>query len=268
MSIKVKDIGQVMEQFAPAYYKESYDNVGLMVGNNESEVKNILISLDCTLKAIDEALEKGCNLIITHHPLIFKKPDRITEDSLIGKKIIKLIKNDISVYSSHTNLDSVGGGLNDTLIRLLGFNDYEVLSPYSNEDRQSGIGRLAKLKDRITLGELLSKIKSILDINTLRYTGEDDLEVEKIAVINGSGESYIYDAIKKGANCIITGDTSYHHVLDCAEKNIAVIDGGHFATEWPALKIVSNNIKNEILKKGFTNNICISKFSKDPYKYR
>lgn len=111
---KVKDVIGVMEEFAPKTLKEDFDNVGLMVGDKEKKVEKILLALDCTLNVIEEAKEKKVDLIITHHPLIFRKPNSITTDTLIGKKIIELIKNDISLYSSHTNLDSAEKGLNET----------------------------------------------------------------------------------------------------------------------------------------------------------
>ena len=127
MTLKVRDIDKIMEEYAPARFKESYDNVGLMVGDKECEVTSILVALDCTLEVIEEAKKKGCNVILTHHPLLFKKPTNITTDTLLGRKILELIKNDINVYSSHTNLDSVKGGINDIIMEFLGFENYYII---------------------------------------------------------------------------------------------------------------------------------------------
>ncbi|MCH5139051.1 Nif3-like dinuclear metal center hexameric protein, partial [Clostridiaceae bacterium UIB06] len=225
MTLKVKDIHRIMEEHAPARFKESYDNVGLMVGDRECEVTSILVALDCALEVIEEAKKKECNLILTHHPLIFKKPNSITTDTLIGKKILQLIKNDINVYSSHTNLDSVKGGINEIVMELLGFNNYytiDLSDRRGDNDNSTGIGRIATLSEPINLSELCDKIKTSLNISVLRYSGEDSYSIKKVAVINGSGQDYFSEARRLGADCIITGDTTYHYVSDFNEEGIPV----------------------------------------------
>lgn len=271
MSLKIKHIKNIIEQYAPLDLKESYDNVGLMVGDVESEVTSVLVALDCTLEVIEEAKEKQCNLILTHHPLLFRKPSSITTETLLGRKIIELIKNDINVYSSHTNLDSVSEGLNDILMELLGLRTVEVLQTaysYKHSDKAAGIGRLAILDEPITLESFCDKVKLALGIDTLRYTGDNNMLINKIAVINGSGQDYFEIAKNKGANCILTGDTSYHYVSDCCEENIAIIDAGHFGTEWPAMKVFANVVKRKINSLGFCNDVFISEKTRDPYKNR
>jgi dinuclear metal center YbgI/SA1388 family protein len=271
MTLKVRDIDKIMEEHAPAKFKESYDNVGLMVGDRECEITSILVALDCTLEVIEEAKKKGCNLILTHHPLIFKKPANITTDTLIGKKILEIIKNNINVYSSHTNLDSVKGGINDILMELLGFNNYYTIEPSDrrgDNDNSTGIGRITTLSEPITLSEICDKIKTSLNIPFVRYSGEDSSKVKKIAVINGSGQSYFSEAKRLGADCIITGDTTYHYVSDFNEEGISIIDAGHFGTEWPAMKVVARWLKNRIESKGFENSVFESEFNKSPYKYK
>lgn len=271
MSLKVRDIDKIMEEHAPSKLKESYDNVGLMVGDMNSEVTSILVSLDCTLDVIEEAKEKGCNFIFTHHPLLFRKPANITTETLLGRKIIELIKNDINLYSSHTNLDSVTGGINDIIMKLLDLNNYTVIDPAKNrsdDESNSGIGRIAELSEPITLEELCDRIKEYLNIPFLRYAGNDLKRITKIAVINGSGQDYFNAAKALGAQCIITGDTTYHYVSDFEEEGIAVIDAGHFGTEWPAMEIVAKYLKNRIDLMGFNNSVLVSEVNKNPYKYK
>jgi dinuclear metal center YbgI/SA1388 family protein len=270
MSLSVKTISEIIEEYAPLSLKESYDNVGLMVGCLENEVSSMLVCLDCSDAVIDEAIDKGCSLILTHHPLLFHSPKSITSDTNIGRKIIKLVKNDISVYSSHTNLDSTFGGLNDILMKLLGFSDYEVIEPSHglSLDSKAGIGRVASLNSQMTFDELCTKVKEALHIENLRYCGSDEKKISKVAVINGSGKDY-FEAVKGlGVDCIITGDTSYHFVYDCLDMNIAVIDAGHFETEWPCMKFVAEFIKNRIVNMGFDSSVLISEFSRSPYKYK
>lgn len=271
MYLKIRDIHNIVERHAPSILKESYDNVGLMVGDMECKVTSVLVSLDCTLKVIEEARQNNCNLIFTHHPLLFKKPDTITADTLIGEKIIKLIENHINVYSCHTNLDSAEGGINDIIMELLDLNCNNIIEPLKNEDGREckdGIGRISELEEPIILSELCNRVKRCLGISSLRYVGHEFKLIKKIAVINGSGQNYINEAVLQGADCIITGDTTYHYVSDFEEQGIAVIDGGHFGTEWPAMRKVAVLLENEIKSLGFENSVVLSKVNMDPYKYK
>lgn len=269
MSLKLMDVKDIIEEYAPLFLQEDYDNSGLMVGDLNAEITSVLIALDCTLKVIEEAKRKGCNLILTHHPLFFKRPDSLTMDSLIGRKVNEIIKNNINVYSSHTNLDKTSNGINDIITEILGYKEWSILE--SNEYREEvvtkvGIGRLVNLDKVVTLKELLSSVKEALNIDFIRYSGNEEMTIKKIAIINGSGQDYFQKAKLAGVECIITGDTTYHNVSDLLEQGISVIDAGHFETEWPAMKTVGKFIKNRINLLGFKNLVLISEECKSPYK--
>jgi len=270
MLLKVKTIEKIMEKYAPTILKEDYDNVGLMVGDSDATVTKILIALDCTMDIISEAVDSGCNFILTHHPLLFIKPKTITRDSLVGRKIMELILNGINVYASHTNLDSASGGLNDIVTEILGFNKYKIIQPSKNSNYSwdTGIGRLVSLDEPIKLGQLCEDVKGTFNAGHIRYVGEDDALIKTIAIINGSGEDFFNESVRLGADCIITGDTKYHGVQDLKEQGIALIDAGHFATEWTPLKIFGEKLKKQLIKNGFDNQVIISKISKDPYKIK
>jgi len=267
MPLKIKDIHSILEQRAPSRYMESYDNVGLMVGDMNDEISSVLVALDCTLDVIEEAKTKGCNLIFCHHPLIFRKPASVTTGDLLGKKIIDLISKGINVYSSHTNLDSVQGGLNDIIMELLGLEETKVLDAVPGES-DSGIGRTAFLAEPVKLGELIDIVKGTLCVPALRYTGDEEKIISKIAVINGSGQSYFNAAVREGCQCIITGDTTYHYVSDLREEGIAVIDAGHYATEWPALVVFSEWLQNKINEMGHDVEVMVAETNDCPYKYK
>ena len=258
---KVQDIIEAMESLAPSFLKEDFDKVGLMIGDREKEVKKVLLALDCTLKVVEEAKENNVDLIITHHPLIFRKPSSITTDTLQGKKIIELIKNDISLYSSHTNLDSAENGLNKTITTLLGYEDSELLEVNRN-DSKAGLGRLIKLEESRSLIELVEKVKATLKIDNLRIVKGRD-RINKIAIINGSGQDFISKAISRGADCIITGDTTYHFASDYKEMGINIIDVGHFASE----QIVFFNVMNNIIEKFNDIEFILSTTEEDPYTF-
>ncbi|MGL5648012.1 MAG: Nif3-like dinuclear metal center hexameric protein [Clostridium sp.] len=260
MDILINDIINKMEEFAPSEIKESFDNVGLMVGDSKGKVQRVLLALDCTMDVIDEAIEKKCELIITHHPLIFKKPSRIVQGDLLGDKIIKLIKNNISVYSSHTNLDSAVNGINKEIVNKIGFNKSIIMDKGVEEN--IGIGRFVSLDKPIKATEIIGSIKKNLEIANIKgCIGQR--EIKNIAIINGSGSSYFEKAYEMGADCIISGDISYHYLLDYKELGLTIIDAGHFNTEWLVfLDVVKNAIK-EI--KGIT--FIKSEKTKDPYEF-
>lgn len=259
--IKVNNIIKEMELLAPTYLKEDFDNVGLMVGDKNKEVKKVLLALDCTLKVIEEAKKENVDLIITHHPLIFKRPSSITTDTLQGKKIIELIKNDISLYSSHTNLDSVENGLNDTIVSILGFDNFKILEKNKRDDK-AGLGRIVSLNESIQLEDLISKIKKSLNINNLRVVKGKD-KVNKIAIINGSGQDFIGKAVALGADCIITGDTTYHFASDYKEMEISILDVGHFASEQITFFNVMENLKEKFKDVEFIT----STVEEDPFSF-
>lgn len=263
MSIKVRDIMKEMEKIAPPFLKESYDNVGLMVGDKEKEVKKVLLALDCTKNVIKEAESVNADLIITHHPLLFRKPSRIVRDDLQGWKIIELIKNDISLYSSHTNLDSVKGGINEEIVNLLGFKNSKIIEKSNIKGfEDSGIGRIITLDEEMSVLELINIVKEKLNIQNLRAAiGKDT--VKKIAVINGSGQDFFGLASSLGADCIITGDTTYHFVSDYKEEGITILDAGHFPTEWLVFLRVMTKLEERFPEIEFIH----SEESEDPYSF-
>lgn len=256
---KVNDIIKVMEKIAPPYLKEDFDNVGLMVGDRDKCVKRVLLALDCTLKVIEEAKEKNIDLIITHHPLIFRKPNNITTDTLQGKKIIELIKNDISLYSSHTNLDSVEEGLNHTIVSILGFENSKILEKNKREE-SAGLGRIVELQNTINLEELIKKVKNDLKINNLRVVKGND-SVSKIAIINGSGQDFIGKAVRLGVDTVITGDTTYHFASDYKEMGINILDVGHFGSE----QLVFFNVMKKLKEKFIDVEFITSNVEEDPF---
>lgn len=271
MFLKVRTIENIMEEYAPSILKEDYDNVGLMVGDREALVTKILIALDCTMDVIREAKNKGCNFILTHHPLLFVKPKTITTDTLVGRKISELIKNGINVYSSHTNLDSVNGGLNDIVTEILGFNKYKIIEPSNKMDSNeihAGIGRLVILDEPMRLDVLCENVKKTLKAEFIRYVGHDNDLVNTIAIVNGSGEDFFSKSVKLGADCIITGDTKYHGACDLLEQNIALIDAGHFATEWIPFKVFVEKFKKRLMEDGYDNEVISSECTFDPYKIK
>lgn len=225
-----KDIIKIIEEHFPPINAEDWDNVGLLIGNYEKEVKKIQFSIDATLEAIDNAIENKIDMIITHHPIIFKAIKNINNNTVIGRKILKLIKNDINVYCIHTNLDSTLGGLNDYILNKLGIESSQILD--LNKETKSGIGRVYKLKDEIFLKQYLEILKEKLGIKNIRLISKNkDRKIKKIALINGSAMSYWKLANSIKVDLFITGDITYHDALDAKESEMNVIDFGHYESE-------------------------------------
>ncbi|WP_278574859.1 Nif3-like dinuclear metal center hexameric protein [Fusobacterium ulcerans] len=235
-----KDIINFLEEKYPRSNAEEWDNVGLLVGNNKKDVKKIQLSIDATEKAVDYAAQNNVDMIVTHHPLIFKPLKSIVMSELSGRKIIKLIENGLNLYSIHTNLDSSKDGLNDYILELLEVKKYKIIDINAN-DETAGIGRMYTLEEKITILEYADFIKTKMKIKNVRVISNDlKSEVKKIALINGSGMSYWRKVKSLGADLFITGDISYHDALDAKESGLHLIDIGHFESE---------NCFSELLKK-------------------
>ncbi len=216
-------VGNVLDflnSIAPPSLAESYDNVGLLIGNRNAEVTGILVSLDCFSEVIDRAEDVGANLIVTHHPIIFDPLRSVTEESLQ----YKLIRKGISVISAHTNLDQADGGVNDALCAALGLYDVQKVS--GEDGFFFRIGELDGPEDPYTFAR---NIKEALGGGVKFVAGKGD--VSTVAVCSGSGGSMLYDALRLGADALVTGDVKHNVFIDAGETGISLYDAGHFNTE-------------------------------------
>lgn len=228
--MKARDIIKILENKYPCKNAEEWDNVGLILGDYDKEVKKIQFSIDATLEAIENAIKNEVDMIITHHPIIFKAIKNIREQDVLGKKIRELVKKDINVYCIHTNLDSTRDGLNDYVLKKLEQENSKILDFV--EENDCGIGRIYNLDEEISLSKYIDYVKEKLEIANLRViTRNLEQRIKKVALINGSAMSYWRLAKSKNIDLFITGDVSYHDALDAMENNLAVIDFGHYESE-------------------------------------
>ena len=243
MILKVKDIIGNLEKKYPKANAESWDNVGLIVGKLNQEVRKIQLSLDATDKAIENAIKNSADLIITHHPMIFKPVKTITTMDNLGRKIIKLIENNKSLYAMHTNLDSSKDGLNDYILNLLEVKNSKVID-VNEFDNEVGIGRLYTLSKEMNIDEYATFVKNSLKIKNIRIISENrEKIIKKVALINGSGMSYWRKVKSLGADLFITGDIGYHDALDAKEAGINVFDIGHFEGENCFVELLRKDIE-------------------------
>ncbi|MBR1738627.1 MAG: Nif3-like dinuclear metal center hexameric protein [Firmicutes bacterium] len=195
---------------------------------------------------IDEAVEKKCDMIITHHPMIFKSIKNVNSGSVLGRRIIKLIKNDIAVYSAHTNLDIAKGGTNDTFADLLGLKDRVNLCESVGESGE-GLGKVGELEREITFAELISKVKDITKLDKLAVSGDMSKSVKRIGIGTGSCCKYEYfkRAKDKGCDAYISADMGYHEAQSARELELCVIDATHYASEVLVIPVICRYLEEK-----------------------
>ena len=222
----VKDVFIHLNKLADVKLAENWDNVGLLLGNNNNEVNKVLVCLDVTTDVIEEAIANNVNLIVSHHPLIFKPLKSLDFTSDFKSRIIRdLIKNDISVISFHTNLDSATLGLNDYLAKLLKLEDIQVLFEH-NLDKTAGLGRIGKLSSPLKYSDFITYLKDKFSLENVAAVIGDKKEISTVALLGGSGADFIYTLPE--VDVYLTGDVGYHVALDAIEMKKNIIDIGHY----------------------------------------
>lgn len=222
-------VGQIynhIKDLADENLAESWDNVGLLLGEKSQKVQKILTCLDVTTEVVEEAKRKKVDLIISHHPFIFKAIKKIDYSDFKGKIIRELVKNDISVIAAHTNLDSAKFGLNNYMAKILELKDTRVLFP-GKVSEDTGLGSFGYLNKEMTLKELAEYIKYKFDLNFVKTVKSNNESVKSVAILGGSGESFLYSL--PNVDVYLTGDVGYHTAVDAIEIKQNLIDIGHVA---------------------------------------
>ena len=232
-------------------YQEDYDNVGFLLGNPEAECNGVLVAVDVTDAVIEEAREKGANLIVTHHPMIFGGVKRITPKDATGRHIIKLIKNDMAVYAAHTNLDNLKDGVNGILAQELGLTECHILRQMAGQPSpEVGAGMVGSLPYPMPTQAFLEQVKVCLGLPMLRVSDIASPAVSRVAICGGAGSFLIGDAIRQNADIYLTGDMKYHD-FQRAEGRITLVDIGHFESEQFSKELIYS-----IISKKFSNFAC------------
>lgn len=246
--ITIGDIACVIESRAPLRLQENYDNAGLLIGRAERECRGVLLTVDVTPAVVEEARRRGLNLIVAHHPLIFRGVKHLTASSPVEEAVEAAIKNDIAVYAAHTNMDNAPSGVSAEMGEMLGLRDMMPLSAVPGESGDTGCGVVGNLAEPLTGGRLIEKVKEAFGSLIVRCTAfNPDAEMEKVALCGGSGAFLIPDAVGSGAQAFITSDTKYHDFVDWGSR-IFIIDIGHHESE-----NCSKNIFYRIITEKFPN---------------
>ena len=206
--MKVGDITRAIEDFAPLSIQEGWDNSGLVIGSEEDEVTGVLVGFDCTRELIEEAVRRGCNMVVTHHPLIFKGIRHISAREPVGAAVIAAVRHGVAVYAAHTSADKVIEGVSGAMARKLGLQNVEFLEP---DGESAGLGCIGDFPEGMTAQEALAYVGKAFGLKVIRHSRPVDGTVRRVAVLGGSGGSDIPAAIAAGAQLYITADVTYHN---------------------------------------------------------
>jgi len=263
--VSVRDICNLLEDFAPLSYQESYDNAGLILGNRDAKLHGVLICLDVTEAVIDEAIYLVFNMILSHHPLIFKGLKSITGKTYVEDCLVKAIKQDIAIYAGHTNVDSVLPGVNGKIAEKLGLLNTRILVPGTTDLRSTeeyGLGVIGDLPEAANELDFLNLVKNTFNCSSIRYSLLTGKPIRKVAVCGGSGSEFLEQAKKAGADVFLTGEARYHEFFTQGQ-DILLIDAGHYETEQFTKEVFFDLIS----KKFPTFAVRISKAEINPVYY-
>lgn len=239
---KCIDIANYIEALAPCNLACEWDNVGLLVGDMNKEIKKVLIAMDNDEYITAEAIELGADMIISHHPIMFAPIKRMTESDPQQRMIRRMCESGICHYATHTNMDCAVGGLNDYLAKKLGLADAFVIEDNSNG---AGFGRMAELKEEKTLADMIKICEDNLNLDSVKYVGELNRKICRVAVNSGSGSDILGECISRGIDLLITGDLKYTPAREAYENGIAVIDAGHYGTEIIFTELMKNYLESK-----------------------
>ncbi len=249
MSATVNDIVKIMECIAPGELAEEWDNAGFLIGRRENAVKKIMVALDVSPEVVRQAVEQGVNMLITHHPPIFKPLKAICDSSWQNELLLKCIENKIAVYSAHTSLDSVMGGVNDVLAGKLGL--CRTVPLVQNGCDGGALGRIGVLPQKMDFKEFCAMVKKALGLTFV--TGIDaGKAVQRVALCGGAGVDFIGEALAQGADTYVTGDVKYHAAQDAAFSGLNLVDATHQGTELPVVTVLADKISLRLTAAGLS----------------
>jgi dinuclear metal center YbgI/SA1388 family protein len=280
MAVTVGLVAQILERIAPKSWAEAWDNVGLLVGSGSVPVERILITLDGTSEVVEEAKAYGAQLIVAHHPIIFRPLKNLRADNAAAQVPLQLLRYQIGYYAAHTNLDQSKFSADRALGEILGLQGMKILEeleydfiPLDKSEETRGYGVSGYLAQPERLGVLWKRFLDRLsqpgvyaqpyELSGVRLAGSLEKEVRKVAIVNGSGGRFVPKALFKGADLLITGDVDHHAVLDALEGGMAVGDLGHFLSEAPMLQAMYQYLSAEKALQGIE--IRVSSINRSPW---
>ena len=260
--MKIKEVLSALERFAPLPLQESWDNAGLQVGLTETEVSGALLCLDVTERIVEEAVEKGCNLIVSHHPLLFRGLKTISDLTDVQRTVMKAIEHHVAVVSMHTNMDNARGGVNFRIAEKLGLQSPQFFAPKTVDGIEAGSGVIGELAAPMVACDFVIAVKKAFDVECAMCNELLRRPIRKVAVCGGAGDFLLDDALKAGADAFITGEMHYHQYFGY-EQRIQICVIGHYQSEQYTAEIF-----REIISEAFPGvRTCIAETNTNPILY-
>ena len=280
MKATVAQIIEIMDRLVPPWLAEKWDNVGLQIGDPRLPVQQIWIALDPGAEVIEAACKNKVDLVITHHPLIFRPLKSIDFGTPGGSIIQMAASHHLAIFAAHTNFDIVSDGVNDILAQRLGIKQLEILKPIvvdtasqkevnssASVEASYGIGRIGVLDRPGSLTDLVSRIKKKLKLKFVKVAGDPKMKISRIALCSGSGSSLVPAFLSSEADVYISGDIHYHNARDAESVRRAIIDIGHFASEHLMVEALAQRLEQLISEAGISAKIRACTIEKDPFRY-
>ena len=265
MMVRVTDILAGLESLAPGRLAEEWDNIGLQVGHPGWPVRRVIVALDPTPAVVQEAITVGADVLVTHHPLLFHPLRCLNLETVTGGLIQRLVNKEVAVITAHTNLDSVQGGINDVLVKMLALTPTAVLQPAA-DDAQAGLGRIGKLSPPVDFETLVRRIKQLMGLEFVRFAGQIENRVQRVAVCSGSGSSLVRPFLDSTADVFITGDVRYHDAREIEAHHRGVIDIGHFESERIIVQHLVQRLSAWLERKGLEAAVQAATCEETPFK--
>lgn len=262
-SVKIKEVVSALERFAPLPLQADFDNAGLQVGLTEAELSGALLCLDVTEPIVDEAIRLGCNLIVAHHPLIFRKLSCISNQNYVQRTVMKAIRNNVAIVAMHTNLDSAKGGVNYKIAEKMGLQNLSLIGKTQLvEGVEGGEGVVGCFAEAMAADDFISLLKRVFEVECVQANQLLRRPIKRVALCGGSGAFLLSEALHAGADAFVTGEMSYHDFFDMEQRiQLAII--GHYQSEQ-----FTSEIFKEIIQKEFPEaHCCISSINTNPIIY-
>lgn len=248
--MKCKELMNILDELAPKRMACEWDNPGLLVGRQDKEVKKILLTVDVDDKTVETAVKEHVDMIVSHHPLIFRAMKHVTDEDFIGRRVVTMIQSDISYFAIHTNYDCVPGGMADVVAERLGIVFGAPLEEMGEENGIAyGIGKVGVLEAPMNGRALAKKVKEEFGLPYVTVYGSELWETEPVkvaATCPGAGGSTIKAAIEKGAQVLVTGDIGHHDGIDAEAQGLMIIDAGHYGLEYVFMDQVEAYLKERL----------------------
>ncbi|TYZ22570.1 Nif3-like dinuclear metal center hexameric protein [Selenomonas ruminis] len=263
--VKCQVVMDVLETIAPKRFAEDWDNPGLLVGALNQDVHKILVCLDVSDEVVEQAIDAGADMIVAHHPLIFRGIKKLRTDLPLGRRLQQLLKHDIAVAAAHTNLDIAEGGVNDVLARAIGLAKLSsfVIESQDIDGSVLSMGRMGSLTAPMTVQDFAAQVRDALPTEHVRLVDAGARPVRKVAICSGSGAEFIQKAAFMGADVYVTGDVKYHEAQQAVELGMHVIDAGHFGTEFPVVEVLKQRLTEELAEAKGSVEVMADQSSKD-----